>query len=93
MPSFYTVSGIVEDVVERGRTALKVYLDIAENRLTGSSYWYGEQWSIFDVYLHWCYTRALRGGYPLDDFPAILAHQKIVESRPSFQLRKTIENS
>lgn len=93
MPSFYTVSHVYDDVVESGRAALKVYFDIAEERLTGSSYWYGEQWSIVDVYVHWCYTRALRGGYSLEGFPAILAHQKIVESKPSFQRRKNIENS
>ncbi|MEI6893156.1 MAG: glutathione S-transferase family protein [Colwellia sp.] len=93
MPSYYTVSRDVKDVVERARTALTVYFNIAEKRLTASRWWYGEQWSIFDVYLHWCYTRALRGGYSLDDFPALLAHQKIVESTPSFQRRKAIENS
>jgi glutathione S-transferase len=93
MPSFYTVSNVYDDVIERGRTTLKVYFDIAEERLTESSYWYGEQWSIVDVYLHWCYTRALRGGYSLDGFPAILAHQKAIESKSSFQRRQTIENS
>lgn len=92
MPSFYTVSSNVEDVVEKGRSALSVYFNIAENRLRESRWWYGEQWSIFDVYLHWCYTRALRGGYSLDDFPALLVHQKMVESKPSFQRRKMIEN-
>jgi glutathione S-transferase len=92
MPSFYTVSSVVEDVVERARTALKVYLDIAEKRLTKTSYWYGEEWSIVDTYLHWCYTRALRGGYSLDEFPALLAHQKLVESKPSFQRRVAIES-
>jgi glutathione S-transferase len=93
MPSFYTVSSDVNDVVEKGRTALKVYFDIAENRLTESNYWYGKQCSIFDIYLHWCYTRALRGGYPLDDFPALLAHQQLIECKLSFKKRKVIENS
>lgn len=93
MPSFYTVSNVFDEVVEKGKATLKVYFDIAEERLARSSYWYGEQWSIVDVYLHWCYTRALRGGYSLDGFPAILAHQKIIESTPSFKRRKTIENS
>ncbi len=93
MPAYYTVSSDVKDVVERARTTLTVYFNIAEKRLTTSNWWYGDQWSILDVYLHWCYTRALRGGYSLDDFPALLAHQKIVESTPSFQRRKIIENN
>lgn len=90
-PSFYTVSSNYDDVVERGKATLKVYFDIAEKRLKKSSYWYGEQWSIVDVYLHWCYTRALRGGYSLAEFPAILEHQKMVESKQSFERRMLIE--
>jgi len=93
MPAYYTVSSDVKDVVERGRTALKVYFDIAEKRLASSSWWYGGQWSIVDVYLHWCYTRALRGGFLLDSFPVLLAHQKRVEAEPSFKRRKAIENN
>lgn len=92
MPTYYTVSKDVEDVVERAQSALKTYLNIAEKRLTKSNFWYGEQWFIFDIYLHWCYTRALRGGYSIDGFPALLAHQKRIEVLPSFQRRKTIEN-
>lgn len=91
MPAYYTISDDTQDVVARARIALKVYFDAAEKRLKTSMYWYGEQWSIFDVYLHWCYTRALRGGYALDEFPALLAHQKLVESLPSFHKRKAIE--
>jgi glutathione S-transferase len=40
MPSFYTVSSDVNDVVEKGRAALKVYFDMAESRLSESKYWY-----------------------------------------------------
>lgn len=93
MPAHYTTSSDVKDVVTRAKTILTVYFNIAEQRLSTSSWWYGEQWSIVDVYLHWCYSRALRGGYSLDDFPALLAHQKRVQARPSFQRRKSIENS
>jgi len=51
-PSFYTVSNVYEDVIEKGRATLKVYFDIAEQHLTTSPYCYGEQWSIMDVYVH-----------------------------------------
>ena len=91
MPAYYTVNENVEDVVKRGRSALTTYFKIAAKRLKESNWWYGEQWSIVDVYLHWCYTRALRGGYALDDFPAFTAHRKRVEARPSFQRRLTVE--
>ena len=92
-PSFYTVSSDVEDVVKKGRIALTTYFDMIDKRLTTSTWWYGEQWSIVDIYLHWCYTRALQGGFSLDEFPALLTHQKRVEIKPSFLSRKVIENS
>jgi len=93
MPSHFTVNSDVKDVVEKAQSALKTYLDMTDKRLAKSNFWYGEQWTIFDIYLHWCYTRALRGGYSIDGFPALLAHQKRVEIIPSFQQRKVIENS
>ncbi|WP_119968417.1 glutathione S-transferase family protein [Shewanella japonica] len=93
MPAYYTVSKDVCDVVASGRNMLTSHFEKAEKRLKASNWWYGEQWSIVDVYLHWCYTRALRGGFSLDDFPALLAHQKRVESKPSFQRRLAIEQS
>ena len=93
MPAYYTVNEDVSDVVKRGRIALTCYFEMAEKRLKDSTWWYAEQSSIVDVYLHWCYTRALKGGYNLDAFPALLAHQKRVESKPSFQRRLAIENS
>lgn len=92
MPSFFTVSSDVTEVVEKARSALTVYFTSIEKRLATSMWWYGEEWSIADIYIHWCYTRALRGGYSLDAFPVLLEHQKRVETRPSFNQRKEIES-
>ncbi|MDB1125282.1 glutathione S-transferase family protein [Vibrio algarum] len=92
MPMYYTLNQDTTDVVEKGRQSLTSYFNIAEKRLHNQAWWYGSKWSIVDVYLHWCYTRALRGGYSLSDFPALLEHQQRVEARPSFQRRKAIEN-
>ncbi len=91
MPSYYTLSTDTEEVVQRGELQLKIYFDIAEKRLSTSEWWYGNEWSIFDTYLHWCYTRAKRGGYSLDPFPALIAHQSRVEARASFKRRVAIE--
>lgn len=92
VPSYYTLSRDVEDVVNRGRQSLTTYFNIAEKRLSQSKWWYGDKWSIVDVYLHWCYTRAQRGGFSLEDYPKLLAHQKLVETRPSFSKRIAIEH-
>ncbi|WP_413698910.1 glutathione S-transferase family protein [Psychromonas sp. KJ10-10] len=93
VPSYYTISENKEDVIERGRIALSMNLNLAEKRLVGSQWWYGDKWSIVDTYLHWCYTRAERGGYSLENFPALGAHQKRVEKMPSYAKRKSIENN
>lgn len=92
MPAYYTLSEDTKDVVEKGRQSLTTYFEMAEKRLQDQEWWYGSNWSIVDVYLHWCYTRALRGGYSLSLFPALLAHQQRVEARPSYQRRKAVEN-
>tara|TARA_R110001583_G_scaffold22377_7_gene84001 strand:+ start:123 stop:752 length:630 start_codon:yes stop_codon:yes gene_type:complete len=93
IPSYYTLSTEVDEVVERGKIALKINFDLVAQRLKNSDWWYGDEWSIADTYLHWCYTRAERGGYSLDAFPEFRAHQQRVESRASYQRRKLIENS
>jgi glutathione S-transferase len=92
VPSYYTLSKVVDDVVERGKIALKMNLDLAEKRLINSDWWYGNEWSIVDTYLHWCYTRAERGGYSLNDFPFLRAHQQRIENRAGYQSRILIEN-
>jgi glutathione S-transferase len=93
VPAYYTTSKETANVVARGRIALKVYLDMAENRLADGQWWYGDRWSIVDTYLHWCYTRAQRGGYSIDDYPHLLRHRSQIEAMPSFQRRKKIEDS
>ncbi|QKR99693.1 glutathione S-transferase family protein [Sphingomonas sp. CL5.1] len=37
-------------------------------------WWYGERWSIVDVYLFWLCNVAQKGGFPLADYPAITDH-------------------
>jgi glutathione S-transferase len=91
MPRYYTVNDDTKDVVARGRISLTLYFEIAEARLKNADFWYGDQWSIFDTYLHWCYTRAHKGGFSLESFPALLAHRQKVEAKPSFARRNSIE--
>ena len=48
-------------------------------------WWYGKSWSIIDVYVYWAYSTAEKGGFPLQDYPALLDHAARVRARPSFQ--------
>ncbi|WP_206243968.1 glutathione S-transferase family protein [Novosphingobium terrae] len=51
----------------------------------GEAWWYGDQWSIIDTYLYWAYSTARRGGFALEDYPALLDHAERVRARPAFQ--------
>ena len=51
----------------------------------GDGWWYGERWSIIDVYLHWACSTAAVGGFPLDAYPELVRHGERVRARPSFQ--------
>lgn len=51
----------------------------------GDGWWYGERWSIVDVYLCWAYETAAVGGFPLDRYPALAGHAGRVRARPSFE--------
>lgn len=53
-------------------------------RLSDSPWWHGDQWSIVDTYLYWLCATARNGGFPLDRYPALLAHAERIRSRPSF---------
>ena len=54
-------------------------------RVGDTGWWYGQRWSIIDVYLYWAYSTAAKGGFPLDNYPQLLAHLARVRARPSFQ--------
>lgn len=52
-------------------------------------WWYGDHWSIIDVYLFWLCNVAEKGGFPLSDYPAIVAHAARV--RRLVPLRRALE--
>ncbi len=75
------VSGIAEDGLEK----LNKEARFVEETLSKSTWWYGEQWSIVDVYLYWVFSTAAKGAFNMEDYPALAAHAERVRARPSFQ--------
>ncbi|MEM7570572.1 MAG: glutathione S-transferase family protein [Pseudomonadota bacterium] len=60
--------------------------DTIEARVAGDQWWYGDTWSIVDVYLNWCVTTAASTQLlPMQNYPGIQAHAARVQDRPSFQ--------
>lgn len=84
MPSRYTKgdsSGIAADGAEK----MAKECEALSARLRDGRWWYGERWSIVDVYLYWCYSTAAKGAFTLEPYPDLLAHAERVRARPSFQ--------
>jgi glutathione S-transferase len=60
-------------------------------RVGEGRWWYGTSWSIIDTYLYWAYSTAAIGGFPLHDYPQLLAHAQRVRARPGFQRARARE--
>lgn len=54
-------------------------------RLSRQPWWFGECWSIIDVYLSWIVDMCEGGAMDLSHLPALAAHREHVRARPNFQ--------
>lgn len=84
MPARLT-TGDPQGVRAKGIEAMAPMADALERRVANDQWWYGDRWSIVDVYLHWSYSMAAIGGFDLAPYPAVQAHAERVASRPSFR--------
>lgn len=58
----------------------------AEARISKGEWWFGDTWSIVDVYVNWCVMTAISAEPSLlEPCPGIQAHMQRVHTRPSFQ--------
>jgi glutathione S-transferase len=84
MPVRFT-DGDPSGVQEKGHEYLHEVLRQVDERVANGSWWYGENWSIVDVYLFWLTTTAASAGFPLDDYSNVRDLLQRVQERPSFQ--------
>ncbi len=91
MPMRWT-TGDQEPVKTRGLEMLYELLKGLNERLAYQPYFYGENWSILDVYLYWAYTTAGGGGADLEPYANIDRHRDVIERRPSFVAAIAREN-
>lgn len=85
MPLRYT-DGDTSGVREKGIEDTIHLLNIVEARVSDERWWYGETWSILDVYVNWGLVTALSTDLiGLEDYPAIRSHIRRVRARESFQ--------
>jgi glutathione S-transferase len=84
MPVRFTL-GDTEGVRAHGLQHLPGLLGQIAQRVADGRWWYGERWSILDVYLYWNYSTAESGGMDLCPWPAIADHALRVRARASFE--------
>jgi glutathione S-transferase len=85
MPIRYTDRDIA-GVRNKGIKETTQILEVIEKRLAGKRWWYGNQWSIVDVYINWGITTAASTDLlPMQSYPAIRSHNQRVRERPSFE--------
>ena len=82
-PGRFTTTGM-ENVRAKGLDGWKLVLLRIEKRLGGRQWWYGDTWSIVDVYLNWSFSGLMADWLKLSEIPALIEHQRRVQARPSY---------
>lgn len=77
--------GDPEAVRRRAIEEMRPMLDMMRDRLAAAPWWWGEHWSIVDVYLGWITGMCVGCGLELADHAALLDHEQRVRARPSFR--------
>ncbi|MEO0327128.1 MAG: glutathione S-transferase family protein, partial [Pseudomonadota bacterium] len=75
-------SGDKKSVKADGELKISKLLPRLEDRFKRNNWWYGEDWSIIDIYLHWCLNTAASTGLNFDDYPAVSTHLRKIEAIP-----------
>lgn len=72
-----------DDVRELAKNAVSQQLVTIERRLEAGPWWYGDRWSIVDVYINWIWFRVTGCGIDPADFPELRDHGGRLAERPS----------
>lgn len=84
MPIRWT-TGDPAPVRERGKELVRPLFEDFDARVADQPWWFGDAWSIIDVYVYWNYTTAEEGGYDTSGLGNLAAHRKRVEAWPAFR--------
>ena len=83
-PARFT-TGPLDPIREKGIQTWQPVLARIAQRLEHQAWWYGDQWSVIDVYLTWAYSGLVADRLGLDSHPALRAHEPRVAARPAYQ--------
>lgn len=77
-------SGDTTAVEADGKAKVLGLLPRLEERFKGGKWWYGENWSIIDIYFHWCLNTAASAGMGFDDYSAVSIHLQKTQAIPEY---------
>ncbi|MFC3053024.1 glutathione S-transferase family protein [Kordiimonas pumila] len=83
MPMRFTAEN-PEGVRVDGIAKYQPILEMVTERVSGNRWWYGDRWSIVDMYIFWNISTAANGGLDVSAYPDIVDHAKRLRKRPSF---------
>jgi len=82
-PAHFT-SGDTSAVEADGKAKISDLLPRLEKRFTNGDWWYGADWSIIDVYLHWCLNTAATAGMSFEEYSAVSIHLQKTQAIPEY---------
>ena len=82
-PGRMTVAG-VENVRLKGLEGWHNQLPRIEKRLGERQWWYGDTWSVVDVYLNWAFSGLMAEKLNIPGRPAIADHEKRLNQHPAY---------
>ncbi|MEL6236870.1 MAG: glutathione S-transferase family protein [Pseudomonadota bacterium] len=85
MPMRFTTEDAFDGIKADGTAKFAEALSEVEERVSGEKWFYGDQFSIVDVYLRWLVLTAASAGFPLADFPNTAALVQRVAQQPACQ--------
>lgn len=70
-------------VFDMAEGAMKLNFAAINERLEGSTWWYGEQWSIVDAYINWVWFRVTGTAFDAAPFTSYARHNQDMNKRPA----------
>lgn len=92
IPIRYT-DGDPSGVKAKGEEYLHGVCRQIDANLEEKTWWYGDQWSIVDVYIFWILATAASSGFPVADYANIAGLMDRAPRRPSFQRAKAKQDA
>ena len=82
---FSNIPGGPESVYAMSEPAMHLNFRLIEERLSRNRWWYGDQWSMMDVYLNWIWYRVTSTPFDVSPYGHYAAHGRELSGRPAMQ--------